>query len=229
MSLSHPPTDARELRDFPRADPPIGPGQPPLFRILLHRDPQTGRVRGPFHFASSAVPDAASGEHAATGGRYDLPKPDGACYLALSAIGAWLEVFRSTIVATDDVRRRRLLITRPPYRVRTADLSAAAARGFDITGGIHVRDDYALTRTWARRLHEAGFRALLGKVRHDPRLQERSLTLLDRAGEHEPYGWRWRREIDPLLEADALLSQARAYGFSIVDPPYDVAIDTPKM
>jgi hypothetical protein len=191
-----------------------------LFRIFLHRDPETGKARHPFWFASAATTPGTPG------GRYDLQHPDGACYLALSAIGAWLEVFRSTlIVASEDVRRRRLLSTRPPRRLRTADLLSPKARTYGITGDIHTHADHSMTRGWVQRLCEAGFRALLGKVRHDPALRERSLTLLDRAGGHEPFGWRWLQRIEPLHEADALMSTTSSYGFRVLEPPHDVVTD----
>lgn len=220
MALSPPPEDPQALHGFPEPQPPIGPGRPPLFRIFLNRDPETGELRHPFWFGSAtAIPGAA-------GGRYDMPPPDGACYLALSAIGAWLEVFRSAlIVASEDVRRRRLFSTRPPRRIRTADLLSPKARAYGITGDVHTVDGLSSTRVWAQRLHEAGFRALLGKVRHDPALRERSLTLLDRAGGHEPFGWRWRRKIERLDDVDGLLSTASSYGFRVLEPPHDVVTD----
>ncbi|HEX9700401.1 MAG TPA: RES family NAD+ phosphorylase [Acidobacteriota bacterium] len=220
MPLSLPPEDAEDLRSFPQPEPLVGPGRPDLFRIFRHRDPETGQTRGPFHFAS------CPGANDAPGGRYDLPAPAGACYLALSPIGAWLEVFRTTrIVASDDVRRRRLLATRPPRRIRTADLLAKKARAYGVTGEIHTHDDHSLPRAWAMRLHEAGFRALLGKVRHDPGLHERSLTLLDVAGEHEPYGWRWHADARPLHDAGELLSRVQEYGYRVLTPPHDVVTD----
>jgi hypothetical protein len=128
-------------------------------------------------------------------------------------------------VASGDVRRRRLLATRPPRRIRTADLLAKKARAYGVTGEIHTHDDHSLSRAWAMRLHEAGFRALLGKVRHDPGLRERSLTLLDKAGEHEPYGWRWRTDTRPLRDDGELLSRVEEYGYRILAPPHDVATD----
>lgn len=180
-------------------------------------------MRGPFHFGSAA-PDARDDE----GSRYDLPAPDGTCYLALSPIGAWLEVFRTVgRVATDDVRRRRILETRPPRRIRAANLLAREAGKHGLTGEIHTTRRYSLTRAWAIRLHQAGFRALLGKVRHDPSLRERSLTLLDDAGEHEPFGWRWRKEIRRLDQEEALIAAAEEYGFRVLDPPTDVVTDKP--
>lgn len=217
MPLSPPPQAPSELRGFPRPDPPIGPARPLLFRIFRHRDPTTGAVRRPFYFASA--PTASEDP----GGRYDLPAPDGACYLALSPIGAWLEVFRTVrVVVGDDVRRRRLLSTLPPRRVRAADLLAKGARGYGVTGEIHTLDDYTLPRAWARQLHQAGFRALRGKVRHDPGLRELSLTLFDRSGEHEPYGWRWRTVRRRLDRAADLLAVVEEYGYRILEPPYDV-------
>lgn len=220
MPLSRPPRHPGGLRDFPQPDPPVGPGRPDLFRIFRHRDMETGEKRGPFYFASAPIAPAGPG------GRYDLPDPDGACYLALSPIGAWLEVFRTTrIVASEDVRRRRLLSTRPPHRIRTADLLAPSARGYGLTGDLHTHDDYSLTRAWAKRLYDAGFRALLGKVRHDPGLRERSLTLLDRSGEHEPYGWRWRTDVRRLHQVTTLLSTVEEYGYRVLESPFDVATE----
>lgn len=186
----------------------------------MHRDPETAEPRHCFWFGSATViPDTP-------GGRYDLQPPDGACYLALSAIGAWLEVFRCTlIVASEDVRRRRLLSTRPPRRIRTADLLSPKARGYGVTGDIHTHADRSLTRAWARRLHDAGFRGLLGKIKHDPALRERSLTLLDAAGGHEPFGWRWLRRIESLHDADGLISTVASYGYRVLEPPHDVVTD----
>lgn len=215
--MTRPPPDPRELRHFPQPQPPIGPGRPELHRIYRHRDPATGRVRAPFFFASAP---------AAGGGRYDLPAPDGACYTALSAVGAWLEVFRTTaIVAAEDLRTRRLLRTRPPRRIQTADLLSPRARSLGITGEIHTTSDYTLTRRWASQLHRAGFRAVLGKVRHDPALRQRSLTLFDAAGEHGPYGWRWRTSVEDLRTDRDLLNEVAAYGFRILERPVDVDTD----
>lgn len=220
MSLAPPPSDPRKLRDFPQPDPAIGPGRPELFRIFRHRDPNTGLVRAPFNFASAH--DAPANK----GGRYDLTAPEGTCYLALSPVGAWLEVFRTSgIVAAHDVRRRRILETRPPRHVRAADLLAKRARGYGVTGEIHTTKEYSATRAWAAQLHRATFRALQGKIRHDPGLRERSLTLFDAAGQHEPYGWRWRKDIRRLDQEKALLAKLEKYGFRIRELPVEVATD----
>lgn len=209
-TLEPPPEDPAALGGFPRIQL-RGRG---LYRLFRHRDPATGRPRQPFFFASA--PEGG-------GGRYDLPSPDGACYLARSRAGAWLETFRSTYLARADLRRYRLLATRPPYSLRAADLLDPAGRAYGVTGEIHVTTDYRLTRRWAERLHQAGVRALHGKVRHDPALEERSVTLLNEAGEHLPYGWRWWTQVSRLLDEEELIGEvARRYGYQILAVPYDV-------
>ena len=216
MPLAEPPAELAGLVPFPHTQLR---GEV-LHRIFRDRDPRTGRVRGPFYFASA---DDAGG-----GGRYDLPPPNGSCYLAREKIGAWLEKFRSTYVALDDLRAHRMLTTRAPYSLRAADLLAAAARGFGVTGDIHTTTDYALTRQWASRLHQVGFRALHGKVRHDPGLEHRSVTLFDQQGQRMPYGWRWRTEVGRLEEDRDLLRQAGRYGYRGLAVPFDVAVRRPE-
>ncbi len=219
MALDPPPNDAAQLAGFPAL--PADASRPMLHRVFRPRDPATGRARGPFFFASAQPEDG-------TGGRFDLPAPYGSCYLSTTPSGAWLEVFRGTaLVALPDVRARRLLTTRPPRPLRAADLTAKAARGFGVTLDVSTGDDYALPRRWAARLREAGFRALHSVLRHDPSGQARSVTLLDAAGEHAPYGWRWRTSVARLETEVDLLTAVRAFGSGIADVPYDVPISDP--
>ena len=212
MPLTPPPDDPAALAGFPRRQL----RGTRLFRLLLHRDPQTSELRHPFFFSSAA-------EASPLGGRYDLPAPHGSCYLAEAAVAAWLETFRGTLVVDrGDLRRRRLLATRVPRSLPAANLSAPAARGFGITGEIHTAADYRLPRRWAHRLQQAGARALSGKVRHDPGVEHGSVTLFDATGAHDPYGWRWRLELTRPDEDRELLAAAARYGFTVADPPYDV-------
>ncbi|MDP9397090.1 MAG: RES family NAD+ phosphorylase [Actinomycetota bacterium] len=192
-----------------------------LHRIFRWRDPWTGEEREPFFFASAATADS-------TGGRYDLPLPHGACYCADTKAGAWLETFRSVgLVALPDVQARRLLTTRPPRPIRAADLLAAGARRYGVTNDIHTGDDYGVPRQWALRLFQAGFRALRGRIRHDPTGRSVSVTLLDAAGGHQPFGWRWRRQISRLEDDVDLLVALRRYGTGIAGLPIDVIVEEP--
>lgn len=215
MALDPPPDDPAALARFPARRPPVGPGRP-LHRVFRHRDAATGRARRPFFFASAPA--------AGSGGRYDPLVPLGACYLAPQKAAAFLEVFRMLVVPLEDLRARRLCTTEAPRSVPTADLLAARARSFGVTAEIHTTADRHLTQAWAQRLYETGFRALWGQARHDPTLRQRIVALLDRAGEHQPFGWRWRTEIGR-LESDAELATAlRRFGYRIVEIPWDVAI-----
>jgi hypothetical protein len=210
VPLQPPPDDARALADFPARLLGGGPGGQALFRIFRHRDPATGAPRPAFFFSSGH-------------GRYDLPEPNGSCYLATTPWGAWLETFRSIgVIALEDVHARRLVATRPPRPLRAANLLAAAARRFGITAEINTTPDYGLTRQWAQGLHGAGFRAVWGQLRHDPTLQHRSLTLFDKAGGHEPFGWRWAQQSVPLADDRRLMGLAAGRGFTVAEIPHDV-------
>lgn len=218
MPLGPPPDDSDALSGFPRVSPRFD-ASVPLYRIFRHRDPGTGQPREPFWFSSAEADDPG-------GNRYDLPPPHGVCYLARSAIGAFLEVFRSPgLVATDDLRARRLCRTRIPRPLRLADLLSRRARGFGVTGEIHTCADYRLPRLWADALRRSGFRGLRGKVRHDPPLREQSVSLFDRGGAHAPFGWRWWTEVTRIEADTELLLTAARYGYRVARIPYEVDAD----
>lgn len=162
------------------------------------------------------------------GGRYDLPEPHGACYFGASVYAAWLEVFRSSaMVDLKDVRSRRLCTTHPEREVPTADLAAPLARQFEVTGEIHVIDDYTIPRQWSLALFRAGFQALHGKARHDPALQEETVTLLDINGVHKPYGENWRFAATRLDDITILSDLVSRYGIRVAPVPYDMPVDEP--
>lgn len=204
MPLAPPPADASTLHPFPAAR--LERGQA-VHRIHL-------RIHDPFFFRSLS----------AEGGRYDLERPNGACYLADTAVGAWLEVFRHAMsVDLAELRDRRLARITTPRTLGLADLTAPGARGFGVTGEIHTIDDYTLPRAWASALHSAGWRGLAGKARHDPALHEGTVTLLDQEGAHEPFGEHWPFDLHELADNWALHDEMRTYGYVIVMPiPHDV-------
>lgn len=47
-------------------------------------------------------------------------------------------------------------------------------------------------------------------------------SLLDESGEHEPYGWQWRKDVRRLDHAATLRSAVEAYGYRVLEPPFDV-------
>jgi len=188
----------------------------PLWRLFLARDPSTGSVRPPFWFSS------ANNDDPVAGGRFGLQEPHGTCYFAESPQGAWLEVFRTTMVALRDLRRRSLCVAIPPQPLMLADLTSRLARGFGITGDIHTCGDFTVSQQWAAALHVEGFGGVVGKIRHDPALEQASVALFGEAGAHSPGGWKWDvRTTKPADDLDLIASMA-AWGIRVADIPYDV-------
>lgn len=212
MPLAEPPTDPKGLNSFPTRRLEVGE--------VLYRMHQ--RERGVFWFSS--LPDG--------GKRYDLAHPDGACYTARSAAGAWLEVYRDRpTIALAELRSRRLTTITSPREVALADLTSTQARGFGVTGDIHVEDTahYRLPRAWAAALHAAGWRGLEGRARHDPALDERTVTLFDRGGAHAPFDDDWpcvTREVATNWDLHDEMRQR--FGYIVAMPvPQDVVTISP--
>ncbi|MGH9243829.1 MAG: RES family NAD+ phosphorylase [Acidimicrobiales bacterium] len=207
--LASPPDDAAGLRAFPKRRLRSGIR---LYRI--HRAPQ-----GPFWFASS--PEGV--------GRFDVPRPSGACYLALSGEAAFLEALArrpKRVIPAEEVERRRLTVAPIPRDLTdAANLPVKAARAFGLTGEIHSTIDYEITRSWARALLAAGHRAIVAIPRHDVTGKQRSVTLLDRAGDHPPFGWAWRPETGPV--PPSLVERMERWGIRVVPIPFDLPVTQP--
>lgn len=149
LSLKPPLGDPRRLEDFPCSalDPATT-----LWRVV-------SEGYGPWWFSSLS-------------GRFDLPQPDGTCYLATDELTAVLEVFgpdrSGGMIATEELARRRLYRLRVPRRCSCADLTSRRAAGFGLTLEVHSSTRYDLTRAWAQSLRDAGAAGLLYFARHDP-------------------------------------------------------------
>ena len=116
-------------------------------------------------------------------GRFDLRDGDGTCYLAVTAVGAFIEVFRvETVIPEAEVEARSLSTLAPPKRVSLADCTASAARKFGITGAIHTQPDYALPQAWAEAFAAAGFGGVRYRLSHDPAQKELGVALFGAAG-----------------------------------------------
>ena len=213
MPATGPPAD---LSTFPSSRLPEGSTS---YRIFLARDPGTGEPRTHWFFATSA----ATGS---TGGRFDLPAPDGSCYLSDRFEGAWLEVFRDTgLVERADVERRRLLRASRTAPVDLADLTSAGARAHGVTLDLATGDDYEVPRRWAAALRRAGRAGLVGKARHDPTGGARTVVVFGAGGaRHLVRGWR----TDTAALDDAVtLARVAAFGTGVLDRPRDVTVRRP--
>jgi hypothetical protein len=119
-------------------------------------------------------------------GRFDLGGEEGTSYLAVSAVGAFIEVFRSeTVIPEAEVEARSLSSLVPPKRTRLADCTVSAARKFGITGAIHTQPDYTVPQAWASAFAAAGFGGIRHRLSHDPAQRELGVALFGATGEQE--------------------------------------------
>jgi hypothetical protein len=117
-------------------------------------------------------------------GRFDLRDGRGSCYLAVTPVGAFIEVFRvATVIPEAEVEARSLSSLVPPARARLADCTVSAARKFGITGAIHTQPDYTVPQIWAEAFAAAGFGGIRYRVSHDPAQRELGAVLFGDAGE----------------------------------------------
>lgn len=203
MPLRCPPPGPSVLADLPRQ---------PLRGRTLWRVFQRRR-RQPWHFASLPSGNPRGG------GRFDLPAPYGACYLATSKTAAVLEALQDfgegLLPDSALLRRVAAKITAPGSAPAAARLTAAAARGKGATAALWAGEDRGCTQAWAANLHRAGWRAAYHGVAHDPAGRLRAITLFDREGTHAPYDdavWEYAEE--PLDAPDVRAALAR-YGIMV--------------
>ena len=161
-------------------------------------------------------------EAAAAAGRFDLPEPLGACYLAGTPIAAVLEAFQDlgpALLPDVELRlRRRAEVVAPPTAPAAADLSATRARAFGITAALWAGGDRGPTQQWALALVRAGWRALHHGIQHDPAGRLRAVTLFDQAGEHAPFGDAegWAPTVHTLHDDAALIAALGRYGIRVL-------------
>jgi hypothetical protein len=136
--------------------------------------------------------------------------------VAEEPLGSFVEVFTDvTLVADEDIERRRLSALHVPRTLRLADCTQAASRSFGCTGEIHTTIDYELTQRWARALAAAGFDGIRYLVRHDPAQRRVGLALFGETGDAADWP-------DPRTEEiveDLLLDAARRFGIRVLPRP----------
>ena len=197
VSLQAPPDDPARLRGFPSST--LEP-ETELWRVCRVEN-------GPWWFSSSL------------NGRFDLPEPQGTCYLSTQPLSALLEVLGPDrvegTVSTEMLAKLRLYSLHPPGTMSLADFTAGQAAGFGITLEIHTCSPYALPQAWARALNAAQADGLLYFARHDPSLNL-SVALFGESGE--------RKSWDPgsahgIEETDVLERLWRDYGIRATPRP----------
>jgi len=202
--LAWPPDDSAALEGFPTTR---------RLPRLLHR---VSEHTGTWWFAS-----APGG-----GGRFDLPVPDGTCYLAddlEAALGEKLLRRPKKLVPAE--RLRELLHSRITLQapLELANLTSTRATGFGVNAEVHTILDYGKPRAWAERLRQAGARGLRYAARSDPALRARCVALFGGAGLHAraPAGMRTDEAPLDARRARRLLEER---GVVVVPIPRDVPI-----
>lgn len=107
-------------------------------------------------------------------------------------MAALLEVARGlTILSEQFLSARRLFTVTLAADLRLADLTAAGAYRFGITGELGATADYTAAHAWAAALRATGFDGTRYHVRHDPRSRLTGVGWFGRAGRarHRPGGY----------------------------------------
>jgi RES domain-containing protein len=121
-------------------------------------------------------------------GRFDpVGTGQGACYFAGRPVGAWVEVFRKTmLLAEDEVLERALYRAKLGRDLRLADVTSRRALQFGITASIGAGEDYTESHAFAVDAVAAGFAGVRYLVRHDPAQRLYGFALFGRGGESGP-------------------------------------------
>lgn len=166
------------------------------------------------------------------GGRFDLDRPRGTCYLATSAIAAVRERLgpvlarRATLPATvlDGVVVSRLRVGADAGAgggtgARLANLRSSRAALFAVTRELESMTPYDVPRAWARAFHGLG----LDGIRYGPRFSPggaSAVALFGFAGEDRS------RPVDPdplpaasLTRSPTLVRIPRRGDLSVIEPP----------
>ena len=205
--LAWPPDDASSLAGFPTT------------RRLPRRLHRVSEHTGTWWYSSR--PDG--------GGRFDLPAPEGTCYLADdldAALGEKLLRRPKKLVPAERLREllhSRITLLRP---LVLANLTSPRTTGFGVNAEIHATLDYAKPWAWAERLHGAGHRGLRYAARSDPGVAARCVALFGSAGLHAraPAGMHTDEAPLDTRRARRLLE---ARGVVVVPIPRDVPIVEP--
>ena len=174
-----------------------------------------GRDGGCWWFSSVPMdPDA--------GGRFDLPGPDGTCYLASTEETAARERVGTQLRRTDGretVTAAALVTPDGPVAVSATEVSVERAANLPVKAAQRWVDRslsvgtgvYAVTQAWAAAFHVAGF----GGIVHEPRftggVRARSLAVFGKAGRPRP--------VPEVIGHRSLGEVLAVHGVRVVHPP----------
>ncbi len=144
----------------------------------------------------------------------------GACYVAETALGAWVEVFRKRLVlAEEEVAERALFSIALGRDLRLADLTSRRALGFGVTASLGANEDYDDSQAFAVEAARAGFHGIRYLVRHDPAQKLFGIALLASAGAPDPPDPDWPLDGDGSIPDELVAEASERFGFRVLPPP----------
>jgi hypothetical protein len=176
---------------------------------LIHRVHRT--ARGCWWFSSDP-----------NGGRFDpVGTGMGACYFAETPLGAFIEVFRKTLlIAEADVTERSLSTVAMGRSLRLANLTSRRALGFGVTASLGASEDYRPSRAFAADAVTAGFDGVRYLARHDPSQRLYSVALFAPAGGVDPTDPDWPQPQQTQAIPQALIEDAnRRFHYRVLPAP----------
>jgi hypothetical protein len=154
-------------------------------------------------------------------GRFDpVGTGAGACYFVERPLGAWVEVFRKTMLIPDaEVAARSLFSVALGRDLRLADLTSRRALSFGVTASLGANEEYARSHAFAVAAAQAGFDGMRYLVRHDPAQRLFGLALFGGPGAPDPSDPNWPAGTDTAPSDDLLAEARRRFGHRVLPSP----------
>lgn len=154
-------------------------------------------------------------------GRFDpVGTSKGACYLAEVPLGAWVEVFRKTmLLAEAEVRQRSLLSVQLGRDVRLANLTSRRALAFGVTASLGADEHYDKSHAFAVTAVHAGFDGVRYLVGHDPAQHLYGVALFAEAGSRDTADEAWPVDADGPIPDSLVVDARRRFGYRVLPVP----------
>lgn len=154
-------------------------------------------------------------------GRFDPLGTDlGACYLAVDPLGAWIEVFRETLLLDRaEIDARRLASVRLGRDLRLADLTSRRALQFGVTASLGTDRMYGESQAFAALAAQSGFVGIRYFLRHDPAQRLYGVALFGEPGEPTKHDRLWPAPASRDIPDELVQAARRTFGYQIAATP----------
>jgi hypothetical protein len=144
----------------------------------------------------------------------------GACYFAQEPLGAFVEVYRTSLELDEaDVDARRLACVEFDRDLRLADLCSRRIREFDLTAEIGAGGDYERSQALASELAAAGYPGVRYLLRHDPKQDLVGIAVFGPAGAPSEDAAELPTPVSGELDEQLLDEARRKFRYRVLPPP----------